>query len=97
MTDAYFMAVIVLIQACFVSCTDGSVKGCTFDVPYHLMRNPAPEAIPLFFDIHVHIIALREAINSGGSFGVDAEYVLLYLMSNFAEYYTPDQAPDPPQ
>ena len=68
------MAVVVLVQAGFVFSRTESLTGCTFDVPYELMRNPVPEIIPLLFDVHIHIIALREVANAGGSFGVDVEY-----------------------
>ena len=78
-TNACFMVVMVIFQAGLVSCTDASLKGCTFDAPYQFIVNPVPEAIPLFFDVHIHIIALREVANTGGSFGVDVEYVLVYL------------------
>ena len=52
-----------------------STKGCTFDVPWQLMSNPEPLTTPLLLGIDINIIGLREVADSGGSFGVDMEYV----------------------
>ena len=64
----------VLFQAGIVVSTSATLKGCTFDAPYQLIRNPVPDATPLLFDTLIHVIALREVANTGDSFGVDVEY-----------------------
>ena len=66
-----FITAMMLVQAGCVLGSSGAAEGCTFDVPYDLIRNPSPKVIPLLFDVHIHVITLREVANAGGSFGVD--------------------------
>ena len=79
---------IILFQTGLVSCTrrytGEGFKGCKFHVSYQLMDNPEPEAESLSLAIDILIIGLREVSNSGGSFGVDAEYDLIafYITHN---------------
>ena len=51
-------------------------NGCSMEVPYKLVVNPEPGQIPLLLGIDNLVIGLRGVTDSGGSFGVDVEYVL---------------------
>lgn len=63
-----------------VSC--GSSKGCAFEVPPHVRFNPEPRGTPLYLNIDIHVIGLREVADSGGSFGIDVEYVPIYSVNH---------------
>ena len=53
----------------------GDKTGCMMETPYNLYANPDPVGTPLLLELDIYIIGLREVSDSGGSFGVDVEYV----------------------
>ena len=91
-----FGMVIVFSQAVLVICTTKPLKGCSFDVPYELMRNPSPvvEGTPLLFEIDIHIIGLSDVPNSGGSFGLNAEYVKKNIYLEYSVVSIEQSVPD---
>ena len=65
------MLLVLLVS--HVSCS--SYKGCSLEVPFDLVMNPEPEVIPLRLSIDIHIIGLTDVAYSGGSYGINVEYV----------------------
>ena len=75
----FLFAVAVLLHIGLVSCAQ--YKGCEFEIPYHMMVKPVPEATPIHLGVNFNIIGLREITNAGGSFGIDVEYVHIYFLN----------------
>ena len=79
----FLLAAAALCNIGQVSC---QLQGCAFEVPQGLK---APVTTPLVLDVDILIVGLRDVASSGGSFGVDLEYVSFYFLTSVYAQFNP--------